>query len=99
MHGCVHLTSYHKLDININHLGWLYKEANFRRGHQEEFMLKISMFWFMQFYPWFLREHKDTFRLLIGHLANYKDRCKVWVHWPTVKWLLPSADFYGYSDE
>lgn len=57
------------------------------------------MFWFMQFYPWILHRHKDTFRLFISHLANYKGRCEVWVHWPVDKRLLPRADFYGHSDE
>jgi hypothetical protein len=53
----------------------------------------------MQFYPWFLRKHKDAVRLFIGHLANYKDICGVWVHWQSVAGVVPRDDFYGHSDE
>ena len=97
MDGYVHLTRYYKVDIDTNQLGWLYREANHRPGHQEDFIFSIRTFWFIQYYQWFLHPYKDTYRLLIGHLANYKERCEVWVHWEVVARTSTRPAFYGLA--
>ncbi|CAD0099685.1 unnamed protein product [Aureobasidium mustum] len=60
----------------IEEVVWVVKEAQLRDGGQE---LNWPMFYYMEFYPWYLRSLDDDHRVYVGTFKNWKAECDLWI--------------------
>lgn len=96
----VHLAKLHKTDPNTGHLRWLSVEANLVYNNNVPFLkLNIPCFWFIQYYPWFLRKFGSSHRLFVGYFATYKDESELWVGWVREDDHELKLKFYGHCQE
>lgn len=87
-------TSWIKLD-------WIVEEAQLGHRVVEVEVLNIPCFYFVQCYPWFMRNLDRGVRLFVGHIPIYRTDYELWVGWEQsdVPNAPPKLIFHGHADK
>ncbi|KAH0354431.1 hypothetical protein KCU81_g1501, partial [Aureobasidium melanogenum] len=69
------LVKEHEVVPTVEEVEWVVQEAQLRDGDQA---LNWPMFYFMEFYPWYLRLLKDDHRVFVGIFEHQKEKRDLW---------------------